>query len=197
MGHEGAPNLKGSVSLAPHAVERRLCGRLGVTLAQERTEGNGPDKVRTQGKGTAMAQDKKQGAMENLKALGIAFMVFAVWDIIQSVIGIFNPSFLGIDMKAAAAAAGDAASIVGTVMTVMLVIVIAISLIQFYFGYIAFKLKPTKLAATVCLVVGVLGAIGVVSTITSSGISWSLIPDLCSVALAIMYWYYYKQLNNA
>ena len=144
-----------------------------------------------------MAKDKKQNAIQSLKVLGIAFMVFAAWDIIQSLIGIFNPSFLGIDMNALAASAGDGASIMGTVMTVMLVIVIVISLIQFYFGYIAFQLKPTKLAATVCMVVGILGLISVVPTIFSTGFTWGLFANLGSAALAIMYWYYYNQYNNA
>lgn len=125
-----------------------------------------------------------QKAQNNIKIVGILFMIFAGIGFIQAVAGLINPEIMGID-----AAYGTGTIIAAIIFTLV------VNVIEFYFGYIAYKLRPTKVAATICFIFGILGAVGVVSTIITSGFTWSLLAELGSALLAFLYWFYYKELQ--
>lgn len=128
---------------------------------------------------------KKMSDAENMKWLGIIFMVFAVWGVIQGIMAFSDPSVLGIT-------AGQGQGI----LVFAVVVVLLVDAIEFYFGFIAYKGKPTKLAAIVCLIIGILIALGIVSTLFSGAFDiMSVLQQVGDAALAILYWWYYKKLH--
>lgn len=135
----------------------------------------------------------------NFKMLGGIFMAFSAWSIVQAIIGFVAPGYVTSNSAAVTSVVqttGMAASTVQTIVIVILAILIVIALVQFYFGYIAYKGHATKLAAVVCLVVGALGLLSfVVGTINNGFDFMRDVSLVCDSILAIMYWYYYKQLN--
>lgn len=136
---------------------------------------------------------EQDSTTSSLRGLGIIFMIFAAYGIVQTIVMMVSPTSAGISSS-------DINTITSTLGPGIIigfgVIALAISAVEFYFGYIAFKGHPTRFAAIVCLVIAVLGMIGIVGTLANGNIDFpSVLKDLGDTALSFLYYFYWKKLE--